>query len=137
MHGGQLGFRMFRQRGHWMLSTEFKFFALANFQTLKNQFSRSILPNLDADDRDAGTIIDLVGPDLDVERTVAYSHASQFAWGGELKGEASYELTRDINLRVGFVVLDIGQGIGRGNLLRFNNQAVQMSGVTFGFTYNR
>ena len=49
----------------------------------------------------------------------------------------SYEVTRDINLRVGFVFLDLGQGVGRGDLMRLNNQAVQMAGVTFGFTVNR
>jgi hypothetical protein len=56
---------------------------------------------------------------------------------GEVRGEASYELTRDVNLRVGFVFLDMGQGIGRGDKLGQNNQAVQMAGVTFGFTVNR
>ena len=38
-------------------------------------------------------------------------------FGGEVRGEASYELTRDINLRFGVTFLDLGQGIGRGDLL--------------------
>jgi len=147
MHGGQLGARLFRQRGHWMLSTELRFFALANFQSLRHMTSSSLLPNPDENSANAGggggggttggTIVDVVGPGLDVNATQTYQRATQFTWGGEIRGEASYELTRDINLRAGFVFLDLGQGIGRGDRLRFNNQGIQMAGVTFGFTVNR
>jgi len=137
MHGGQLGGRLFRQRGHWMLSAEVKFFALANFQSLRRITQDSFIPN---PDENVGGLVDVINPLLvggDVNRSVVYQHASQFCWGGEAAANASYELTRDINLRVGCVFLDMGQGIGRGPRLRFNNQAVQMAGVTFGFTVNR
>jgi len=147
MHGGQLGGRIFQQRGHWMLSAELRFFGLANFQSLAHRTSSSLLPNPDtvnSNNNGGGggggtttTTIDIVGPGLDVTRTLSYQRATQFCWGGEVRGEASYELTRDINLRFGVVFLDLGQGIGRGNLMRFNNQPVQMAGVTFGFTVNR
>jgi hypothetical protein len=139
MHGGQLGARFSRQRGHWMLSADLRFFAMANFQTLQRLRERSVLPNPEEILVD-GTAVDLINPlgnGADLNRTVAYDRATQFCFGGEVRGEASYELTRDINLRVGFVFLDMGQGIGRGNLMRLNNQAVQMAGVTFGFTVNR
>jgi putative beta barrel porin BBP7 len=138
MHGGQLGARLFRQRGHWMLSTEIRMFALANFQSLRRITQQSFLPN--PDQQPANSDVDFIAPfgvGGDVNRQVSYQRASQFCWGGEVRGDASYELTRDINLRVGFVFLDLGQGIGRGDRLRFNNQAVQMAGVTFGFTVNR
>jgi hypothetical protein len=137
MHGAQLGARMFRQRGHWMLSADVRFFAMANFQSLKVINQQSLTPNPELANVD-GTFDDfvIVGG-ADVTRQLFYQRASQFVWGGEVRGEASYELTRDINFRVGFVFLDLGQGIGRGDLLRLNNQAVQMAGVTFGFTVNR
>jgi hypothetical protein len=130
---------LFRQRGHWMLSSELRFFAMANFQSLRLVTARSVLPNPDEllVDGNAEDLVNPLGTGQDVNRTLSNQHASQFVWGGEVRGEASYELTRDINLRVGFVFLDLGQGIGRGNLLRFNNQAIQMAGVTFGFTVNR
>jgi Putative beta barrel porin-7 (BBP7) len=141
MHGGQLGARIYRQRGHWMLSADIKFFAMANFQSLRRIAEESFLPR-------PGPIVDVIGPlplpfptlptvGGDVNRVNTYDRASQFCFGGEVKAEASYELTRDINLRFGAVFLDLGQGIGRGNLMRLNNQAVQMAGVTFGFTVNR
>jgi len=138
MHGGQLGARFFRQRGHWLLSADIRFFAMANFQTLNRTNQFSFVPNPDYVLVD-GLNLDVIQSGLggDVNRVTAYSRATQFVFGGEVRGEASYELTRDVNLRFGFVFLDLGQGIGRGDRLTFNNQAVQMAGVTFGFTVNR
>ncbi len=140
MHGGQLGARLFRQRGHWMLSSEVRFFALANFQLLRIRNIQSAVPNPDNVIVGSGAFDDFVDPfgtggDKNIQ--TLYYHATQFCFGGEIRGDASYELTRDINLRVGFVFLDLGQGIGRGDLMRLNNQAVQMAGVSFGFTVNR
>jgi hypothetical protein len=146
MHGGQLGGRFFRQRGHWMLSADIRFFAMANFQKLRLIREQSFLPN--PDENPANGVVDVIGPlplpfpplvsdGADVNRALANQHRTQFCWGGELRVEASYELTRDINLRFGGVFLDLGQGIGRGFLMRLNNQDIQMAGVTFGFTVNR
>jgi hypothetical protein len=69
-------------------------------------------------------------------------------WGGEVRGEAAYELTRDISLRFGFFLMDLGQGIGRSNVFRpfpladtrlesKNNQDLFLGGATFGVTINR
>ena len=62
---------------------------------------------------------------------------SEFVWGGEVRAEASYELTRDINLRFGMVFIDLGQGIGRSRDINDNNEDVQLAGLTFGLTINR
>lgn len=127
MLGGQLGFRYFNQRGHWMLATEVKFFAMNNFQILKNK--TLTINSFDAEDDN---------PSYE-ERQVfeAWANADEFVWGGELRGEASYELTRDVSFRVGFVFMDIARGLGRGNTLATNDQDVQWGGVTFGLTVNR
>jgi len=139
MHGGQLGARLFRQRGHWMLSGQLTFFATANFQSLRIINQESIFQNPDQQLIDGNPLdkINWFGTGGDTNRTQSFRHFTQFVFGGEVKGEAAYELTRDVNLRVGFVFLDLGQGIGRGDRPAFNNQAVQMAGVTFGFTVNR
>jgi hypothetical protein len=129
--GGQLGGRLFWTRSHWTLSADVRFFALANFQQLKLQQEFSIL----SDDGDLEQVVEIVGPDY--IRSRSYDQASMFVWGGEVRTEAAYELTRDISLRFGFVFLDLGQGIGRGNNIRLNNQDVQMAGMTFGVTINR
>ena len=122
-----------------MLSGEVRFFALANFQSLRVIDQQTIQQNpdqvlVDGTPRDK---INWFGSGGDINRQLHYFSATQFCFGGEVRGEASYEVTRDINLRVGFVFLDLGQGVGRGDLMRLNNQAVQMAGVTFGFTVNR
>jgi hypothetical protein len=139
MHGGQIGARLSRQRGHWLLSSEVRVFGCANFQLLRIRNIQSALPNpeLALTQGQFDDFINFFGTGGDVNVQTHYYHATQFCWGGEVRADASYELTRDINLRVGFTFLDLGQGIGRGDLLRLNNQAIQMAGVTFGFTVNR
>ena len=103
-------------------------FALANFQVLENieKLNRVRLSGV------AGT----VELQLNTE-THAFTNNTQFVWGGEVRAEAAYELTRDVSLRFGLEFIDLGQGIGRGNTLQFNNQDVIMTGLTFGLTVNR
>jgi hypothetical protein len=134
MHGGQLGARLFRQQGHWLLSVDVRFFAMANFQNLALETETSTLqsPNDDTVDVD---LVDIDGQD--VSRTLTHQNAAQFVWGGEVRAEAAYELTRDVSLRFGMIFFDLGQGIGRGNIMADNNQDVQIAGLTFGLTINR
>lgn len=128
MFGGQLGCRVFNQRGRWLLSGELRAFALQNYQTLNNiQFTRQTRYTAFLGD-----------PEVELQfRTDTFLHADEFVYGGEVRAEASYELTRDINLRFGAVFIDFANGIGRGNIMLNNDQDVQMAGVTFGFTVNR
>ena len=128
MFGGQLGFRYFGQRGHWLLSAELRAFAMQNFQTLNNTLlirqTRYTAFNGD--------------PEIELNfREEGYVGANEFVFGGEIRAEASYELTRDINIRFGGIFMDLATGIGRGNTIQTNNQDVQMAGLTFGFTVNR
>lgn len=128
MFGGQLGARFCNQRGHWLLSAEVRMFALANFQVLQNidRLNRTRLSGL------AGTV------DLQLNSlTTTYTNNTQFVWGGEIRAEAAYELTRDVSLRFGLLFIDLGQGIGRGNTLQFDNQDVVLTSLTAGFTINR
>jgi hypothetical protein len=128
MVGGQLGGRLFHQRGHWLLSADVRFFAMANFQTLNDQ--------------QLTTLTRYVALNDDIElnqfsRVDAFDQTQEFVWGGEVRAEAAYELTRDISLRFGMVFLDLGQGIGRSDNIRDNNEDVQVAGLTFGITVNR
>jgi hypothetical protein len=128
MFGGQIGFRYFGQRGNWLLSTELRVIAAHNFQTLQriNQVRLTRYDNLGGD------------PDLELNfREDEFVRGDEFVIAGEIRAEASYELTRDINLRFGAIFIDLGNGIGRGNSILDNGQDVQMAGVTFGLTVNR
>jgi len=133
MLGGQLGVRIFKETGHWNLSTEVRMFAMQNWQTYWNTVDNYIWS---AD----------FGPKVNPPRVPQYARqeqiivndrASEFVWGGELKMEAAYQLTRDINFRTGFVFIDLGRGVGRGRDLTTNDQDVQMFGMTFGLTINK
>jgi hypothetical protein len=130
MFGGQLGGRIFHQRGHWLLSADVRFFACQNFQMLERM--RTVTQTRYSAVSPGGV------PELElISRTSSFEHADEFVWGGEVRAEASYELTREINLRFGMVFLDLARGIGRGNVIQNNEEDVQVAGVTFGFTINR
>lgn len=131
MIGGQLGFRLSKSVGHWNLSSDLKFFALQNFQRLETKLVAT---------RTHYTPHTAPQTDVVVERTEAFrdhDDASEFVWGGEWRAEATYTLTRDVALRSGFTLLDLGRGIGRGGDLAFNQQDVLIYGLTFGVDVNR
>ena len=69
--------------------------------------------------------------------TLNHANNAEFVWGGEIRMDATYELTRDVSLQGGFVLLDLGKGIGRGLTPTNNSQDVMMVGVSLGFTVNR
>ena len=131
MLGPQLGFRLSKTYGHWTLSTEMRAFALQNWQFFTAQQTRRF------------TIWDSLAPAdtmftelIDKDRT--FEDNAEFVWGGEIRGEASYELTRDIALRVGFTITDFAQGVARSNSpTEFTDQDVFMGGMSFGLTMNR
>ncbi len=131
MIGGQLGFRLNKSVGHWNLSSDLKFFAVQNFQILTNKLVAT---------RTHYTPHTAPQEDVVLERResfINHDNAAEFVWGGEWRAEATYTLTRDISLRSGFTLLDLGRGIGRGGDLAFNQQDVLIYGVTFGFDVNR
>jgi hypothetical protein len=128
MIGGQLGGRIFHQRGHWLLSADVRMFAAANFQTL-NDRQYTFLTRYTA-----------LNGDIELNqfnRIESFDQTNEFVWGGEVRAEASYELTREINIRFGMVFMDLAQGIGRSDNINRNDEDVQIAGLTFGLTINR
>ena len=137
MLGGQLGARIFKQTGHWKLSTEMRMFGMQNWQNFSNQTDNYIWSS-DSTFLDPTSLITRTTPQYArLEKSQTYDRGSEFVWGGELKMEAAYQVTRDIGFRSGFYFLDLGQGVARGRDTTTNNQDVQMYGMTFGFDYRR
>jgi hypothetical protein len=139
MIGGQLGVRLHKQSGHWLLSGEFRAFAVENFQYFTHRTERFLTRSPLNDDIE-----------LEIhEESILHDNFNEFVWGGEVRGEASYQLTRDISLRTGFMVIALGQGIARGVFERTEvqdpfpflaadrDQSTWMAGVTFGVSINR
>jgi len=133
MFGGQAGFRLFKETGHWNVSTEFRMFAMENWQ-----YASSTVDNYLWSASDTAKVNPPKFPGYArQERSVTYANGNEFVWGGELKMEAAYMLTRDISFRTGFVFMDLGTGVGRGLTFATNNQDAQLFGLTFGLTVNR
>lgn len=130
MLGAQAGFRYFKQSGHWTLSTEFRAFGMQNWQHYYSMVDNYIYS---ADTTEVGRIPNYARQ----ERIMSNASGNDFVWGGEIKTEAAYQLTRDIDFRTSFVFLDLGRGVGRGRDLTYANQGVFMYGLTFGFAINR
>jgi hypothetical protein len=128
MFGGQLGFRYFYEKAHWTLSTEVRMFAMHNFQYLTRYQAQEVT----AYDTGLDTPVYILS-----NRARAFDRSDEFVWGGELRAQASYAMTRDIDFRFGLAMINLAQGVGRGNDIRDNTEDVMMVGVNFGFTFNR
>jgi hypothetical protein len=138
MVAGQLGVRLHKKSGHWLLSGEFRAFAAANFQYYSHKFERTLTRGPLEDE-----------PELEIhEEFLDQDYNEEFVWGGEVRAEASYQLTRDISFRTGLMVTSLGKGIARGvverdSILDFprritiNDQAATLAGLTFGIEINR
>ena len=129
MLGGHLGFRHFYEKAHWKLQTEVRVFACHNFQYL-TRYQDQRVTNYGAGAAD-NPVYELRN------RARAFDRSDEFVWGGELRVEAAYALTRDIGFRFGLTVFDMADGVGRGNDIRDNTEGVVMAGANFGFEINR
>jgi hypothetical protein len=127
--GGQIGFRYSQHRSRWLLSGEVRAFAFTNLQNLHLTDLRIVT------EVDVGTDNDPTSEQQQIVHT--YLSGSEFVFGGEIRAEAAYEVTRDISLRFGMEFLDLAQGIGRGRNPEQNDEDVQLFGLTVGFTVNR
>jgi hypothetical protein len=127
MLGGQLGFRLYRQLGHWKLTADVKAFAFQNWQFLRIYEEQTAYEF---------SIVGVRRHWNETREAPIYRDNQEFVWGGEIRVEAAYELTRDISVRCGFMFLDFGKGMGRGGSLVTSDQDVLMAGISMGFTYN-
>src|SRR6056297_827341 len=129
MFGGQLGFRYFKFIDRFTLSTDFRAFALQNFQS---NFDSTYSETTIYDGTDIGAEI------LNVEKTRTLANQQrndEFVVGFDVRGEVAYQLTRDISIRGGFQMTDFARGIWRGRSIdNVNDQELIAVGGTFGVT---
>lgn len=128
--GGQFGTRWYKVKGRWNLSGEIRAFLFSNFQFQQTSLSSEL------------TFYDDTGVDEPAEgvflsNTYSNANSTEFVFGGEVRAEAAYELTRDISLRGGITFMEFGRGIGRGNNILSNDESVTMFGTTFGIDFRR
>lgn len=145
MLGGQLGFRLSKTVGHWRLGSELRMMGLNNWQKYE-AYDETILRNATRGFTTTGGSGSTTGSSIiiDTRKTNPVSNSgNEFVFGGELRMEAAYEVTRDISLRGGFMYMLLGHGVARGidpsntASTAKNSQDLYMGGVTFGLTINR
>lgn len=137
----QLGFRYFKFVDRFTLSSDFRVFTGANFQS---SFSNTYIET---------TVYDTTAPvtqGAEIDRILysqsprVYSRDDEFFLGFDVRGEVGYQLTRSIAIRSGFQLIDVARGLWRGGSLNNspvdggdNDQDLLMVGATFGITLNR
>jgi hypothetical protein len=139
MLGAVFGTRIVKDVGHWQFNTELRGFVMQNWQLVNARTTSSSTS-------DVGSLI-LPPP--------VYLDGSDQAtvYGGELKMNVAYKLTRDISFDVGFALINYGIGVGRAGTAQptydpntgrlgtpvalVSQQDVFMGGVTFGLQVNR
>jgi len=131
MFGGQLGARYFKYMDRFMVSGEFKAFAMANYQSHRSS-NDQILTAYDGVGIDAETVYV-----VNTRNALAYRDNDEFVVGFDVRADVSYQLTRHFQIRGGFQMIDLGRGIWRGQIDDPTDQTVVMVGGTFGIALNR
>lgn len=138
---GQIGFRYFKFVNRFTLSTDFRVFSGANFQS---SWSNTHVEATVYDGTDTIEEGDEVSRILYDETDRIYVRNEEFFLGFDVRGEVGYQLTKAINVRAGFQLIDIARGLWRGGdsqtatlLGGSNDQDYLMVGGTFGITLNR
>jgi hypothetical protein len=133
MLGGQIGFRYFKFQDRFRYSAELRVFTMANFQM--NTFRRTEETTIYG-----GTTVGIGDEPLAyvVDKTpTQYRRNEEFAFGFDTRAEVSYTLTKMFEIRGGFQLIDIAQGLWRGDFNSRTDQQHLMMGATFGIAVNR
>ena len=71
------------------------------------------------------------------DRQNTTGNGTEFVFGGEIRADAAFEITRDVSIQLGFNFMEIARGIGRGRTLQANDEDVTIFGFNGGFIVNR
>ncbi len=137
MIGGQLGLRWGRRLSRWNLSSDFRGFACENFQHLHHAYDRVYTMYAQGGTATGGSTSNTLVTKIDERTTTNDWNTTQAVVGTDIRVSAAYDVTRDVQLDVGVQFLGFFNGIGRGSNLAYNNGDVMMTGVAFGFVWNR
>jgi hypothetical protein len=106
--GPQLGFRYFKTQHRYVFSTDFRVFCGGNFQCSKSQALSSL------------EIYDGTGVGAEVIQIISnstepiYARNEEFFVGFDVRAELGYQITKMIQIRGGFQLIDIARGVWRG-----------------------
>ena len=143
--GAQIGLRWFRQQGHWLTSVEGRFMAAANFENVSQVTSLGTRANLNIRTNQSSNATELFSG----LGTKTHENSTVFSPMGELRLNVSYVVTSNVNLKVGYNGLVVGN-VSRAsdrvdynspNLVgispKSNNEIFFVNGLSFGVEVNR
>ncbi len=133
-----MGVRSHWRRGRWVFSSDIRGIVFHNFRDrsklFRDEFTRQDLTGTyDAN----GALQNIVTTELDPisAQTTRTDESGRFVWGGELRLETMFEVTKGFALRGAADILVFADGIGRGAFRTDDNFA--LTGFTFGVAFNR
>lgn len=139
LYGGQIGLRAFKQRGRWRLGTEIRGFSFHNFaertiETADTFTERDVFALYDEN----GALTAIANGPLESTVTVLDDNdvKNRFVWGGELRIDVGFDITKKFSIELGGVFLAFADGIGRGNESLIGESFIS-GGATLGFAINR
>jgi len=136
MFGPQFGFRYFKYQDRFRYSGEMRVFTMGNWQSNRLQTTEEL------QFYGGTTVASTASPlaQIITKTTPQYRANDEFAFGFDLRGEVSYQVSKMIELRAGAQLIDIAQGLWRGRLndpLARTDQQALLVGGTFGIAINR
>lgn len=135
MFGAQLGFRYFKSRDRFTFSGGFMCFFGGNWQVSRtNQFEEITSYDGIGQGNDVSFILNNKTDDI-------YTRNEEFYIGFDARGDIGYQVTKMIQVRAGFQLIDIERGLWRGGDGQFvaagsNDQDMLLFGGTFGINLN-
>ncbi len=138
MFGGQFGMRVGRRHGRWLLNVDMRGFSFHNFvtrsyRTVTESNEQIILATYDAD----GILTAVADDELLTETASGETgqDVGRFVYGGEVRADLGFEITKMFEVHVGGELLVLGDGIARG--FYDTDGPFIAGGVTLGFAINR
>lgn len=135
MFGGQFGFRYFKYKRRYMLTSDFRCFFGGNWQCSRSQ---TVIDQTFYDGNAVGAEVVRMFHD---ESEPIYSRNEEFYVGYDVRAELGYQLTKMFSVRTGVQVIHVARGVwrgGDGTLLAGGDrdQDLFMFGATFGLNLN-
>ncbi len=137
MFGGQFGMRIGHRNGRWRYSTEIKGITMHNFVTRSRKVQLSGYDGFAVATYDEDGALTAVTTTTEAATAVGETgtDANLFVFGGELRADLAFAITKMFEVSVGGELLVLGDGIARG---RFGlDETFVTGGVTLGFAINR
>lgn len=141
--GPQIGFRLFRQRQRWITSMSARFLAAANFQNLQLKTDIGSASTINQAALNDNMLTNFRGLGSDIQE-----YTTTFSPMGELRVNVAYNVTRAVNITVGYTGLVVGNISRASNSIDYDavnligikrntDQLFWTNGLDFGVAINR